>query len=183
MGSRRLKPAQSAAIAKDEIRLGHITGVFGLVGEVRLFLYNPESDLFGGRGRDVVIVGPEGTRRDVSVQARSGAGKRILGRVSQVQTPEAARQLVGWEIVLAEASLPQTEDDEFYHHELIGLPVKSESGEAMGRLTAIHTGPDTDIWIVSGPQGQAMIPAVKELVLSVDRVEGVTVVDGAGRVL
>ena len=183
MGSRRLKPAQSDAIAKDEIRLGHITGVFGLAGEVRLFLYNPDSDLFCGRGREVVMVGPEGTRRDVTVRARSGAGKRILGRVSQVQTPEAARALVGWEIVLAEDALPQTGDDEFYHHELVGLPVKNESGESMGRLTSIHAGPETDIWIVSGPQGQAMIPAVKELVVSVDLDEGVTVVDGAGLLL
>lgn len=183
MSSRRLKPAQAAAIAKDELRLGHITGVFGLKGEVRLFLYNPDTDLFEGKGASIVLVDLEGARTAVTIRSRSGAGKRILGRVGGVDTPEAAGKLVGREIVLESAALPETGSDEFYHHELIGLPVKNASGDALGRLTSIHTGPDTDIWIVSGPEGQAMIPAVRELVLSVDLDEGVTVVDGAGRVL
>jgi 16S rRNA processing protein RimM len=103
--------------------------------------------------------------------------------VSGVQTPEAARALVGVEIVLAEQALPETDSGEYYHHQLIGLPVKSASGEVLGRLTAIHTGPDTDVWVVSGPDGQAMIPAVRSLVLSVDLEEGVIVADGAGRML
>lgn len=183
MSSRRLKPAQSAAISGDEIRLGHITGVFGLAGEVRLFLYNPDSELFSGKGRRVVLVAPDGERSEATIAARSGAGKRILGRITGVKTPEAARKLVEQELVVSQAALPETEANEFYHHELIGLPVKNESGESMGRLTAIHSGPDTDVWIVSGPQGQAMIPAVRELVVAVDLEDGVTVVDGAGMVV
>jgi 16S rRNA processing protein RimM len=183
VSSRRLRPAQAAAIARDEVRLGHIVGVFGLAGEVRLFMYNPDTVLFDGDGAAAILVDQAGVRQDTTIRARPGAGKRILGRVSGVQTPEAARALVGVEIVLAEQALPETDPGEYYHHQLIGLPVKSASGEVLGRLTAIHTGPDTDVWVVSGPDGQAMIPAVRSLVLSVDLEEGVIVADGAGRML
>jgi len=183
VGSRRLKPAQTAAIASSELRLGYITGVFGLQGEVRLFLYNAETGLFQGEGSDVILVDEAGERSTTRVRSRPGAGKRILGQVHDVSSPEAAQALVGCEIVFARAALPQTEDNEFYHHQLIGLPVQNESGEAVGRITAIHQGPDTDIWIVHGPEGQLMIPAVREWVLSVDLESGVTVVDGAGQVL
>jgi 16S rRNA processing protein RimM len=183
VSSRRLRPAQTAAIAKDEVRLGHIVGVFGLAGEVRLFMYNPDTVLFDGDGAAAILVDEAGVRQNTTIRTRPGAGKRILGRVSGVQNPEAARALVGVEIVLAEAALPEPESDEYYHHQLIGLPVKSASGEVLGRLTAIHPGPETDVWVVSGPDGQVMIPAVQSLVVSVDLEEGVTVVDDAGRML
>ncbi len=183
MSSRRLAPAQSAAIASDELRLGHITGVFGLSGEVRLFLYNPQTDLFEGKGAEVILVDAAGDRSPTWLRSRPGAGKRILGQVRGVDTPETARGVVGCEIVLSQAQLPKPKDDEFYHHQLIGLSVQSETGEIVGRISAIHEGPDTDIWIVDGPEGQSMIPAVRELVISVDLEDGVTVVDGAGKVL
>lgn len=183
MSSRRLRPAQAAAIAKDEVRIGHIAGVFGLAGELRLFLYNPDTVLFDGDGAAAILVDEVGARQDTTIRARPGAGKRILGRVSGVQTLEAAHALIGVEIVLAESALPETDSGEYYHHQLIGLPVKSASGEVLGRLTAIHPGPDTDVWVVSGPDGQSMIPAMRSLVLAVDLEEGITVVDGAGQML
>jgi 16S rRNA processing protein RimM len=183
VGSRRLKPAQSKAIDKDELRLGHINGVFGLKGEVRLFLYNPNTEMFEGAGGDVVLVDEAGVRSSVTLRSRSGAGKRILGRMAGVDTPEAAGKLVGVEIVLDAAALPEAADDEFYHHELIGLPVRTESGTVLGRLTSIFEGPDTDIWMVSGPDAQSMIPAVRELIIGVDLEQGITVVDGAGQAI
>ena len=180
MGSRRLKPEQAAAIGQHEVRLGHISGVFGLQGEVRLFLYNPETDLFAGAGIAIELVAVDGARKAVHLRSRSGAGKRILGRLWGVDTPEAARKLIGTEIVLAREALPQTDQNEFYHHQLVGLPVRSASGETIGRLTSIHVGPDTDVWIVHGPDGEAMIPAVEKYVLSVDLEDGIVVADGAG---
>jgi len=180
---RRLQPAQAAAIDAGEVRLGHISGVFGRKGEVRLFLYNPDSDLFGDDGAEVTLVTAAGDRSTVVLRSRPGAGKRILGLIPGVTGADAARGLMGCEIVMQEACLPQTELDEYYHHQLIGLPVRGESGVEMGRLTSIQEGPDVDIWIVSGPEGQAMIPAVRDVVLAVDLKEGITVVDGAGQVV
>ena len=84
MGHRRLPPAQDSAIAEDEIRLGHVSGVFGYKGEVRLFLYNPKTELFSGSGATVTLIDVEGARSERQLKSRPGAGKRILGRLSGV---------------------------------------------------------------------------------------------------
>ena len=72
-------PKQEHAIGSDEVRLGRVNGVFGVRGEVRLFLHNRETELFEGVGCNVTLVSPEGERQERLLKSRSGAGKRVLG--------------------------------------------------------------------------------------------------------
>jgi len=177
VGRRAQRSAQRAAIQSDEVRLGHINGVFGLKGEVRLFLYNPKTELFKGRGMDVVLVSPEGKRVSKRLTSRSGAGKRILGLLDGVSSPEAARDLAEWEIVCAASGLPQLVDGEYYHRDLMGLAVHTEDGMSVGRITEIVSGDDVDCWVARSDEGEFLFPAVREVILSVDLHSGVTIVN------
>ncbi|MEO0606366.1 MAG: hypothetical protein AAF211_33370, partial [Myxococcota bacterium] len=95
----------------DDIELGYVSGVFGVRGEVKVFLYNPDSTLFDAP-RTVRLVGPEGSR-EVSLATRSGAGKRILGTIDGVTTPEQARALMDLRIIVSRDSLPDLDDNEY----------------------------------------------------------------------
>ena len=77
----RKSPEQEDAIRPDEVRLGRVSGVFGVSGELRLFLHNRESELFAGDGAVVTLVSPSGNRESHRLRSRHGAGKRILGRI------------------------------------------------------------------------------------------------------
>ena len=59
----------------DRVELGEVVGVFGVWGEVRLFLANPASDTLH-QSRTVVLVMPDGVERPVRMVVRPGAGKR-----------------------------------------------------------------------------------------------------------
>ena len=177
MGRRAHRAAQRAAIRSTEVRLGYVNGVFGLQGEVRLFLYNPKTELFSGVGMDVVLVSLDGQRLVKRLTARSGAGKRILGRLTAVNNPEDAAHFVEWEIVCAEDALPALSSGEYYHRDLIGLAVHTESGEPVGRLSEIVEGEHVDCWIATSDEGEFMFPAVREVVLSVDLHAGVVIAD------
>ena len=177
MGRRAQRVAQRAAIQKDEVRLGRINGVFGLKGEVRLFLYNPKTELFKADGMDIVLVSPEGKRSSKRLRSRSGAGKRILGQLSGVTTPEAAREIADWEIVCASSKLPTLPEGEYYHRDLIGLAVHTADGTPVGRITEIVAGDVVDCWVAETDEGEFMFPAVREVVLSVNLHTGITIVD------
>ena len=177
MGRRAQRAAQRAAIHPHEVRLGRINGVFGLKGEVRLFLYNPKTELFNGEGMDATLVSPDGERRATHIRSRSGAGKRILGRLDGVHSPESAASLADWEIVCDESVLPVLHADEYYHRDLIGLAVQNQSGEGFGRITEIVPGDMVDCWVAKHDGEEFMFPAVKEVVLSVDLHTGITIVD------
>lgn len=151
---------------KDEVRLGNVSGVFGIKGEMRLFLYNRDSRLFV-RGYDVTLVGPDGTRRGVHLRTRSGAGRRVLGRLDGVSTPEAAAALMGHEIVVHKDALPEVEDGTWYHYQLVDLPVRTVDGTDIGTLVDIHPTGEIDLWIVRGPDGDFYVPATRQMVLSV----------------
>lgn len=161
----------------DEVRLGYVSGVFGVRGEVRLYLYNPTSRLLWSTP-EIVLVGPDGDRRTVSLAVRDGAGKRVLGRLGGVGNPESARGLIGHEMVLPKEALPAIEQDTFYHHQLLGLPVETESGETLGKLAAIHTTGEVDVWEVRGRTETHYIPAVHEEILQVQPGRRVVVADG-----
>lgn len=172
-------PPAPRSSGETEVSLGYVSGVFGWQGELRLFLYNPASDLLFTE-RDVVLVSEGGARRPARLCARHGAGKRVLGRVVGVETEAAANVLVGAQILVPRASLPPPEPDTWYHHEILGLPVRTESGRELGHVAEISSAGEIDVWIVRGPDGEHYIPARKALLKVVDTQTGVVVADEAG---
>lgn len=178
MSHRRMSPAQAEAVAEHELALGYVNGVFGYKGELRLFLYNRETSIFGDQGIAVVLVDSAGVRLERHMRTRSGAGKRILSRVDGVRTEADARALVDHEIVVDKALLPIPDEDEYYHHQIIGLPVRDESGNSIGVLREIVEGQDVDIWVIRGPDGETMIPAVRDAIVYVKPDDAIVIVDG-----
>jgi 16S rRNA processing protein RimM len=172
-------PKRSSA-RPDEIGLGYVSGVFGVRGELRLFLSNRDSDFLSPTPREVSLISPEGERRTVVLAARPGAGGRVLGRIDGVEDREGARALLGWEIVVPRAELPPTDEGEYYHFQLLGLEVVDDSGRRVGELAEIYDG-EVDIWVVRGPGGPHYLPALKERVrVELDRGRIVVLASDAG---
>lgn len=164
----------------DELSLGTITGVFGVKGEVRLFLHNPSTELFEDY-LDVTLAWPDGQREVVSLGARPGAGRRIIGLIEGVETVEDAEGLIGAEILIAKDRLPPPEEGAWYHHQILGTPVRTASGTPLGSLAEILPSGDVDIWIVRGLGEERYIPALKANLVDVRPGQEIVVTDGAGQ--
>ena len=167
----------------DEISLGWISGLFGVHGDARLFLHNRESDYLLGVWREVVLAAPDGARRAARLKARGGAGARVLASIEGVSEREAARALLEWEILIPRADLPEAGAGEYYHHQLIGLEVVDAAGAPLGRLVALHSPGEVDVWELRGGDGVSFLPARREFVAEVDlaggRVVANEVIDGS----
>ncbi len=168
----------TSAAREGEVSLGFVSGVFGTDGELRLYLHNRTSRLLDD-WREVVLVPRDGVRRSARIRGRSGAGGRVIARIEGVSSPEAAAALMDAEILFARASLPAVEPDAWYHADLLGLPVRTASGRALGRLAEIHSAGGTDVWLIRGPEGETYIPALKVNLVSVQPGQGVVVTDEA----
>lgn len=57
----------------------------------------------------------------------------------------------------------------FYLFEIIGCSVVSEDGRPLGRVEEILRGSANDVYVVRGPRGEVLLPATREVILSVDR--------------
>lgn len=159
----------------DDVRLGTVSGVHGVRGEVKVFLYNPASDLVDQQ-RAITLVGPEGQRRQVKLLLRSGAGRRIIGAIDGLQDREQARALDGWELVVPPEALPAPEDGSWYHRDLLGLPVRTQGGRELGRIAEIHDTGEVDVWLLRGPEGERVLPVLKRHLVQVRAGKGGEVV-------
>lgn len=149
----------------ETVTLGRVVGVFGFRGEVRLHLENPESDLLD-RPFPVVLVGPAGVSRSARLSARSGAGKRIIGRFEGIDDEAAARALIGFGVLARTADLPPPEAGEVYVWQLEDAEVRIGE-ERVGRVAAVQaSGPVSILEIDVGARDPVFVPMSDAFVAS-----------------
>lgn len=111
-----------------------IAGAFGVKGEVKL-------KAFTQNAMDCVSYGPllsaDGEIVLTVISAR--AVKDALSvRAEEVKTREEAEGLKSMKVYVPRNALPETDEDDFYYVDLIGLEVKSTSGQRLGSIIGVH---------------------------------------------
>ena len=155
--------------------LGYVSGYFGVKGEIRVFLHNPESS-FLFKKRRVHLRSPEGPIREDFLRVRTGAGKKIIGRLDSCRSREEAEQLKGTQIFFPKAHLPPLKDGEWYLHQLLGMKVHTESGELLGRIVEVMQG-ESEIWVLENEENIYYVPNTDDDIVSVSLEYGVIVPD------
>lgn len=139
--------------------------MFGVTGEVRLFLHNIESETLD-EPRRVVLIRHDGARFETTLEARSGAGKRVLGRITGLQDRELAASLKDWRIAIRRADLPDPKD-EFYVADILGWPV-FQGDRQVGEVLAVHETDGDDILEIATAADPLFVPMIERFVLDVD---------------
>ncbi len=61
------------------------------------------------------------------------------------------------------------EEGEYYHFQLIGMRVETESGEFLGEIAEVLDAQGAnDVYVVQGPRGEILIPGIREVVRVLD---------------
>jgi 16S rRNA processing protein RimM len=60
----------------------------------------------------------------------------------------------------------------YYHHQLIGLQAYSDEGEHLGSLTSILETGANDVYVITGPTGDLLLPAIRSVILNIDLESG-----------
>ena len=159
----------------ERLVVGLVRGLHGLDGTVRV---EPLSD-DAGRFEPGSRLYPEGSPRRLTVEWAQVDAPGVLVRFREVQTREAADGLRG---VYLEVIAPSAElgPDEYWWHEVIGVPVTTGSGEALGAVDDVFRAGGSEVYVVGGgPRGELLVPAVRSVFLEFAPREGRLVVDAA----
>lgn len=155
--------------------LGAIAGAFGVRGEVRL-------KSFAARPEDIAAYGPlyteDGARRfEIALTGRAKGA--LTARLSGVASREAAEALRGTTLHVPREVLPALPEDEFYHADLLGLPVFDTGGAPLGRVRAVHDHGAGDLLEIHAPghSGTVLLPFTRATVPTVDLAAGRIVAD------
>ncbi len=155
--------------------IGSIAGAHGIRGEVKVELLTDYPERFRPGAR--LYVGDETTARPVEVQTARPHKRFYLVKFTDVPDRNAAELLAGQLVlILTDEAMPLGEHEN-YAHDLLGLQVETQAGQALGQITDILTGPANDVYVVSGPEREVLVPALRSVVLRVDLAAGKMVVE------
>lgn len=109
------------------VTLAVATGAHGVGGEVRLKVFAEDLEryrVFNG-----------GT---LTLKALRWGNNGAIARFAEIGDRDAAERLRGTELTVPRSALPPLGAGEYYHVDLIGLPVVSTAGDGIGQVIAIE---------------------------------------------
>jgi len=148
------------------IAIGRIVRPHGLRGELSIKVLTDFPERFDTI--EVVYLGDSQRANIWQVVATRWNKNRILLTLQGCEDRTTAEGLRGLlvQIPIEEAmSLPE---DEYYPHELIGLDVVTVDGEELGRISDIIFTNANEVYVVVGPRGQVLLPAIADVIDHVD---------------
>ncbi len=153
--------------------VARIGAAHGVRGAVKLWTFT--EDPFAVR-RYGPLLAKDGKRQFEIAQARE-AKDHLVATFKGVTTRDEAERLNGLELYVAREKLPATDDDEYYHADLIGLAAVTATGAALGRVLAIHNFGAGDIIEIAPLKGTTLLlPFSNAVVPEVDLKAGRVVI-------
>lgn len=154
------------------LAIGRVVRPFGLRGELRVQLMTEYPEQLG-RLRTVYL-GPEA--QPWQVEAVRLHQEAALLKLVGCDDRTAAEMLRGALVQIALKDAVPLKDDEYYEHQIIGLQVVEEDGTPLGKLTEIITTGANDVFVIIGPGGELLLPAIESVILDIDLDNGQMVV-------
>ncbi len=149
------------------VTLAAIAGAHGVAGEVRLKLF----------GEGIATLAKQKSFNDGAltlVKIREDGKGGAIARLAQSTSRADAERLRGTVLTVPREALPPLGEGEYYHADLLGLPVVTDSGLGVGTVAAIENFGATDIVEITrdpvpekGPK-TFMVPMIPAAVLEWD---------------
>ena len=156
------------------ICVARIGAAHGVRGAVKLWTFTEDPLAVERYGP---LMTKDGARQFEIAHARA-AKDHLVATFKGIATRNDAEKLNGIELYVPREKLPATDDDEYYHADLIGLAAVTTANEPLGRVVAIHNFGAGDIIEIAPPKGATMLlPFTNAVVPTVDIAGGRVVIE------
>ena len=160
---------------RSKVVLGRISGAQGLKGEVRIRPYTEQPEDIGSYGP--VTANPGG--RELKVKVVRLVKDGVIARIDGITDRTMAEALKGLELEIEREALPEPEEEEYYHADLIGLAVEDGAGKRLGTVRAVQNYGAGDVLEIAPESGgpTVLMSFTRETVPEVDLEKGRLVAD------
>ena len=156
----------------SQICVARIGAAHGVRGAVKLWTFTEDPLAVTRYGQ---LMTKDGARQFEVTHVREAKG-HLVATLKGIATREEAERLNGVELYVAREKLPATDENEYYHADLIGLAAVDAAGGPLGRVIAIHNFGAGDIIEIAPPNGATMLLPFSNAVVPTVDLEGGRVV-------
>lgn len=151
------------------LMVGEIVAPFGIKGEAKVRLTTDFPDRFA-RLRQVCLRLPDGVSRLYDVESARFHKEQILLKLKGVERIEDVEPLRMAQVLIRAGEAVRLPANEFYIHDLVGCEVVTQAGKTLGKLTGVLRGDAraNDIYVIGEGKAELLLPAVRDVVRSVD---------------
>jgi 16S rRNA processing protein RimM len=148
------------------LAIGSIVGVHGIRGELKVLALTDYPERF--RPGQRVFVGREPTLTATEIVAARPHHGAWLVKLASVADRNVAETFRDQYLLIPESEAMPLAPHENYVHDLLGITVVTDAGEPMGALKEVLFTAANDVYVIAGPTGEILIPALRSVVLDVD---------------
>lgn len=148
------------------IPLAEVARPHGVRGELRLRVYNRDSDLLLDC-EEVLLRTADGAERPARLEGARWSDQALLVLLEGTTSRNDAELLRGAVLSVRRSAFPPLEDGEFYACDVEGATVVLEGGEVLGTVRELVSFPSVEALVVEGPRGTWEIPLLEGFVAAV----------------
>ena len=156
--------------------LGKIVGTHGLKGNIKVHSFAETPAIFKPGSR-ILVKSTRNREKAYEIRWARPHTQKILLSLNGIDDRSVAESLIGSELFIEKAALPELEDDSFYWYDIIGLLVYTTEDVYLGKVESIIATGSNDVYVVKDPDkeqdNEILVPALESVVVEIDLNRGV----------
>lgn len=162
--------------------VGHLNKAHGTKGEIFVWPLtdHPEGTFAPGvilYLADQAGVQPDPELPSISIRSVRPFRRGFLLHVDGVETREGAEALKDRYVLRPRDELEDLGEDEVFYHQLLGMTVRTTTGEEIGEIVEVYELRPADLLEVKGPSKTHVIPFLASIVKEVDPETATMIID------
>jgi len=144
------------------ITIGQILAPWGTKGKLKVKVITDFPQRFASSSTVYI------NRQPMTVDSTEQYKGEAIIKLNTIDNVKAARRLRGQPIEIHHSQVYSLPEGQYYHFQLIGLEVRTTQGELLGNIAEILTAESNDNYVVKGDEGEILIPAIEDVIKSID---------------
>ena len=153
------------------ITIGEIIAPWGIKGKLKVKAVTDFPQRFTPSSKIYI------NRQPMTINSTAWHKGKAIIKLNTIDSIEAAQRLQGQPIEIHHSQVYPLPEGQYYHFQLIGLEVWTTQGELLGTVTEILTADSNDNYVVRGAKGEILIPAIEDVIKSIDLNKGYIVIE------
>ncbi|MEA1959433.1 MAG: ribosome maturation factor RimM [Chloroflexota bacterium] len=153
------------------IPIGRVAASWGIRGEVKVEVLTDFPDRFAN-GETVYVTG-----KAVTVESSKWRGNMVILKLNSIDSVDEAESIRKRFLEVPFSELRPLPEGEYYRFQLVGLDVWSTDGRFLGKISDIIPTGSNDVYEVSSEASVILIPAIDDVVKSIELDKGCMTVE------